>query len=71
MIRFKKYVSVETEEDQTDVWDDPDEEEMGYLNLDNGRERHWRMVFEENGRGVDYEKAFLNAKRWYVYMNEK
>ena len=28
--------------------DDPDEEEMGDGNLDDERERHWRMVFEDN-----------------------
>ena len=29
------------------------------------------MVFEENYRGVDYAKALLHSKRWYVYLNEK
>ena len=51
--------------------DDPDEEEMDYFNLDNEREHHWRMVFEDNGGGVDNTNALLHAKRWYVYVNEK
>ena len=36
-------------------------EEMGYVNLDNERERHWRMVFKDNDGGVDNEKALLHA----------
>ena len=51
--------------------DDPDEEEMDYVNLDNERERHCRMVFEENYGGLDDAKALLHAKRWYLYVNEK
>ena len=27
--------------------DYPDEEEMDDINIDNERERHWRIVFEE------------------------
>ena len=30
--------------------DDPDEEEMDDVNLDNERERHWRVVSEYNDR---------------------
>ena len=37
--------------------DDPDEEEMNDVNLDNKRERHWRMVFKDNDGGVDNAKA--------------
>ena len=50
--------------------DDHDEEEMDDVNLDDERERHWRMVFEENDGGVDDAKALLHAKRWDVYVNE-
>ena len=50
---------------------DTDEEEMDDVNIDNDRERHWRMVFDENEGGVDYAKALLHAKRWYLYVNEK
>ena len=49
---------------------DPDEEDMEYLKLDNDRERHWRMVFEDNDEGVDDKKELLHAKRWDIYMNE-
>ena len=28
--------------------DDPDEEDMDDVNIDDKRECHWRMVFEEN-----------------------
>ena len=44
---------------------------MEYVKLDNEREQHWRMVFEENNGGVDHNKAALHAKRWDVYVNEK
>ena len=42
------------------------EEGIKYMKLDNGRERHCRMVFSDNGRGVDDEKAILHANRWDV-----
>ena len=51
--------------------DDPDEEDIDYFNLDNMRERHWRVVFEDNDGGVDDKKALLHAKSWDVYVNEK
>ena len=45
---------------------DIDEEDMEYVKLDNKRDRHWRMVFEENDGGINDKKALLHAKRWYV-----
>ena len=39
--------------------------------LNDERERHWRMVFEEKNGGVDGKNALLHAKRWYVYNSEK
>ena len=42
---------------------DPDEEEMDDVNLDDERERHWRMVFEDNDVGVDDVKELLHAQR--------
>ena len=51
--------------------DDPDEEGMDYVNIDNERERQRRMVFEENKGGVDDKKALIHAKRWDLYVNEK
>ena len=50
---------------------DPDEEEMDDVNLDDDMEHHWRMVFEDNDVGVYNTKAFLHAKRWDFYVNEK
>ena len=44
---------------------------MEDVKLDVERERHWRMVFEDNDGGVDDKKALLHAKMWYVYVNEK
>ena len=43
---------------------------MEDLRLDDERERHCRMVFEDNSGGVDNNKPLLNAKRWYFYVNE-
>ena len=51
--------------------DDPDEEEMDDVNIDDARECHWRMVFEDNEGGVENKKALLHAKIWYLYVNEK
>ena len=51
--------------------DDPDEEKMEYIKLDNERKRQWRMFFEGNDEGVDDNKEFLHDKRWDVYVNEK
>ena len=50
--------------------DDPDEEEMDDVNLDDERERHWMMVFEDNDGGVDDAKSLLHAKRRGLYLNE-
>ena len=46
---------------------DPDEEEIDYVVLDDERERHWHMVFEDNNGGVDGTKALLVAMKWDVY----
>ena len=51
--------------------DYPDEEEMDDVNLDDERERHWRIVFEENDGGVDNTKALIHDKRWDIYVDEK
>ena len=51
--------------------DDPDEEDMEYVKLDDEREFHWRMVFGDNYEGVDDKKTLLYAKRWDLYVNEK
>ena len=44
---------------------------MDDVNLDDERERQWRMVFEDNDGGVDDANALLHAKRWDIYVNEK
>ena len=71
MLRFKKEVSVDSKKEQADVEDDLDEEDMEDVNLDDERERQWRMVFEDNDGGVDDAKSLLHANRWDVYVNEK
>ena len=53
------------------VEDDPNEEDMEDVNLDDERERPWRMVSEDNDGGVGDTKELLHAKRWDVYVNEK
>ena len=68
MLQFKKEVGVDIKEDQADVDDYPDEEKMDDVNLDDERERHWRMVFEDNEGGVDDKKTLLHAKRWDLYV---
>ena len=71
MINFNKEDGVARKEEQADVEDDPNEEDMGDVKLDDGRELHWRMVFEDNDGGVDNKKTFLHDKRWNVYMSER
>ena len=39
------------------------EEEMEDGILDNVIEHHWRVVFEDNGGGVENQNAILHAKR--------
>ena len=51
--------------------DDPDEEDMDDVSSDYERERHWRMVLQDNEGGVDDKKVLLHAKMWDVYVNEK
>ena len=63
MLQFKKEVGVDSKEDQADVEDDPDEEDMENISIDDDRERHWRMVFKDNDGGVDDAKALLHDKR--------
>ena len=69
MLQFKKDVIVDSNEEQADVEDDPDEEDMNDIHLDDEREHHWRMVFEDNDGGDDDAKAFLHANRWDIYVN--
>ena len=71
MLRFKNEFGVASKEEQVDVDDDPDEEEMDDVNLDDKRERHWRMVFEENYGGLNDTKVLIHARRWDVYADEK
>ena len=39
---------------------------MEYDKLGDEKKRHWRVVFEENGREVGDKKELLYYKRWYV-----
>ena len=48
---------------------DPHEDEMDDVNIDDERDRHWRNIFEDNEGGVDDKKALLHAKCWDVYLN--
>ena len=43
--------------------EDPDEEEIYDVVLDEDKERHWRIVFEDNNGGVDGTKALLHANK--------
>ena len=50
---------------------DPDEEDMDDVNIDDKMERHWNIFFKDNEGGVDVKKALLHAKRWSLYVKEK
>ena len=45
-------------------------EDMEDVRLDNKRDNHWRIVFKDNTRGVDNEKAIAHTKRWDIYMRK-
>ena len=47
-----------------------DEEDTKDVVLDDQRERHWRMVFQDNNGGVDGTKALLHANKWDVYNSD-
>ena len=66
MLHFNKEEGVDRKEDQAYMDQDPDEEYMEDVRLDDEREHHWRMVFEDNGEGVENKKALLHSKRWDV-----
>ena len=70
-LHFIKEDGVDKREEQVGVEPDSDEEEIEDVVLDDDRERHWHMVFEDNNVGVDGTKAFLHAKKWDVYNLEK
>ena len=57
ILHFNNEDSVGRKEEQKYVEQDPDEEEMESVKLDDGMERHWRMVFEDNDGGVDDKKC--------------
>ena len=71
LLNFNKEDSVDRKEEKGGMYQDNDEEDMEYVRLDEKRERHWRMVLEENYGEVENEKALLHAKRWVVYINNK
>ena len=43
---------------------------MEDLKFGDERERHWRMVFDDNDGEVDDKTTLLYAKRWDVYVNK-
>ena len=51
--------------------DDTNKEDIDDVNLDNEKELHWRILFEDHDGRVDDAKALLHAKRWDIYANEK
>ena len=56
LLHFNNYDGVYRKEDQADMNEDPDEEDMEGARLENERELHWRIVFEDNNIGADNEK---------------
>ena len=48
-----------------------DDEDIEDVVLDDERERHWCMFFEDNKGGVDGTKALLHDKKWDVYNSDK
>ena len=69
LLQFKNEVSVDSKEEQKELENDPHEDEMDDVNIDDERDRPWRNIFEDNEGGVDDKKALLHAKCWDVYLN--
>ena len=44
---------------------------MEDVELDDERERHWRVVLEDNDGGLDENKYIIHSKSCNVYMNGK
>ena len=42
---------------------------MEDVKLDDERECCWKVVFEDNGGGVDDKNSLLHSKRWDLYVN--
>ena len=53
-------------EEHTDTEDDMEEEATEDTRFENERDRHWRMIFEDNGRRIYVEKVLLHTNRWDV-----
>ena len=49
----------------------PDTEDIEDVPLEDERERHLRMVLNDNEKGINDEKALIHAKRWDVYYSDK
>ena len=65
-LNFIKYDGVHKRQDQLGLDPDPDEEQIEDVVLNDERERHWYMVFEDNNGGVYGKKALIHAKKWDV-----
>ena len=53
ILKFNKEGGVESKKEHVDVEQDPDEEDIEDVQLDNEWECPWRMIFEDNDGGVD------------------
>ena len=71
LIQFNKEIIVDRNDYQVDTEAYPYEKDMEDGRLNDEREHHWRMVFEDNKGGVDNKKAIIHGTRWDVYMNDK
>ena len=60
---FKKKDGANRKEYQADMEEQSGEEDIKDVRLNNERDHHWRMVFEDNNKGVEYEKGIPHVKR--------
>ena len=67
-LHFIKDDGVYNIKEQVGVNRDPDEKQIKNVVLNDDREHHRSIFFEDNNRGVDGTKALLHAKKWYVYI---
>ena len=60
---FIKEYGLDNMGEQVDVDMDTDKEEIEDVVLNDERERHWQIRFQDNNGGVDETKALLHAKK--------
>ena len=71
LLKFNQEGGVDIEVDHIDIEANPEMQDLQDIILDNERECHWGVVFEDNSSGKDNKESFLRANRQYLYRRYK